>query len=177
RIRGCSGFLSVVPGWRSPGAAMEKPRESEPRAGNVESNPVQTGARSDVERLAIRVAKRDIAHNLRGFDRPEMSTLASDDPDARRAGCIEISLRGYAQAIRPARQPVRGSIKENDSRTDRSVISYRITYPDFLAGIGNIEELFVWRKGQPVGPGEILNDQLQRVALHRSSRFQLTRSR
>src|SRR5215475_9030505 len=70
---------------------------SDPR--HVHSDPVDTAARGDVERLLVGVAEADIGGYFRRPDGSEVLTFRRDDPHPSWPGLIEVALAIDPQAV------------------------------------------------------------------------------
>ena len=153
-----------TPRWQTPRASVETED-----AGNVQSDTVHAPAGCNVESLAVPVAPRHIADSLWNLDGSDVLALRGNDPNASGTRAVDISLLVDPQTVRPAHRRVRGGVEEESPLSDRSVGLHPIAHPEVSSRFCDIQELFVRGKGQPVGPGEILDDQLQLVAVWRGA--------
>src|SRR5262245_365616 len=88
---------------------------------NVQPNTIQTRARRHVEGLPVVIAPREVGRELGRLDRAEMLRRRRDDPDAARAGHVEIALLVDLHAVERLVAGLAGHVEEHFAVRERPV--------------------------------------------------------
>ena len=89
-----------------------------------------------------------------------MLAIGRDDPDAARAGTVDISLFVDPNAVGAALGWVGGGIEKQFAISHGAVVLHTVAQPLSFPGVRDVEEPLVRRECQAVRTGEVLDHEL-----------------
>src|SRR5262249_54391422 len=130
----------------------------------IQTNLKHTGTCHDVQGLAVRVAKREIADAFRYLDRADVLAVRRHNPYPTRTRAVDVPRLVDAHPIRNTVAGRACRVDEHATSGNRSIRLHFVTQDGTFGVFGNVQRFAVGGQRDSVGSRQIFNHKLQLVA-------------